>query len=177
MVLAHSGITMVSSSMEKTGPKRIFISYAHRDGSNLALRLQNDLTTTGFDVWLDKQRLHGGQTWTLEIEKAIDRAQVFLALISPGSYASEICRCEQLRSLRKGKCVIPLLAVSGSDIPCTSRQNSIATSRTNGPTPEVFDPCSPTSRRARVSFSPNATARRQPRTLLLRPWCRTTSNL
>ncbi len=95
----------------------IFISYARRDGADLAQRLQRDLAAQGFDPWLDTQRLGGSVTWTTEIERAIDRAQVVLALITPGSYLSEICRSEQLRSLRKGKCVIPLLAQSKSDIP------------------------------------------------------------
>ena len=35
----------------------IFISYARRDGADLALRLQKDLTAAGFDVWLDTQRI------------------------------------------------------------------------------------------------------------------------
>jgi hypothetical protein len=105
---------MVTSPMAKVG---IFVSYARRDGADLALLLQNDLTAAGFDAWLDKQRIGGGASWTVEIEEAIDHAQVVLALLTPGSYTSEICRAEQLRSLRKGKCVIPLLAAPGSDIP------------------------------------------------------------
>ena len=68
-------------------------------------------------VWLDTQRLRGGASWTKEIEAALDEATYVLALLTPGSYPSEICRAEQLRSLRKGKCVIPLLAQRGSDIP------------------------------------------------------------
>src|SRR2546422_379845 len=107
---------MVSSSMPKVGYQRIFVSYA-RDGAELALRLQKDLTAAGFDVWLDTERIGGGASWTVEIEEAIDRAQVVLALLTPGSYSSEICRAEQIRSLRKGKSVVPLLAAPGSDIP------------------------------------------------------------
>jgi HEAT repeat protein len=95
----------------------IFISYAHKDGADLAQRLQRDLQAEGFDAWLDKQRLAGGASWTTEIECAIDKSHVLLALVTPGCNASEICRAEQLRSLRKGKRVIPLLARSGSDIP------------------------------------------------------------
>ena len=91
----------------------VFLSYARKDGALLANRLAGDLP----DVWLDTQRIRGGASWTVEIEEAIDRAQVVLALLTPGSYSSEICRAEQLRSLRKGKCVIPLLAAAGSDIP------------------------------------------------------------
>jgi WD40 repeat protein len=108
---------MVSSSMAKAGERRIFISYARRDGAELVLRLEKDLTAAGFDVWLDTQRIRGGESWTVEIQEAIDRASVVLALLTPGSYRSEICRAEQLRSLRKDKCVIPLLAAPGSDRP------------------------------------------------------------
>lgn len=96
----------------------IFISYAWKDGADLAQRLQRDLAAEQrFDAWLDRRRLAGGATWTKEIERAIDNCQVLLALMTPGSYASEICRAEQLRSLRKGKRVIPLLVQSGTDIP------------------------------------------------------------
>ena len=99
------------------GHQRIFVSYARKDGAEPALRLQKDLTAAGFEVWIDTQRIEGGASWTVEIEEAIDRAKVVLALLTPGSYASEICRAEQLRSLRLDKCVIPLLAAPGSDIP------------------------------------------------------------
>jgi hypothetical protein len=62
-------------------------------------RLQRDRKADGFDTWLDNQRLAGGATWTAEIEHAIDTSQVVLvvlALVTPGCYASEICRSEQL---------------------------------------------------------------------------------
>jgi hypothetical protein len=49
-------------------------------------------------------------TWTKEIEEALDRAEVVIALLTAGSYASEICRAEQLRALRHGKVVIPIRA-------------------------------------------------------------------
>jgi len=103
--------------MDRPGVTKIFISYAHKDGAELAHRLRNNLIAESFDTWLDERRLEAGGTWTAEIERAIDNSQVVLALVSPGSYNSEICRAEQLRSLRKGKRVIPLLAASGSDIP------------------------------------------------------------
>src|ERR1022692_2553272 len=103
--------------MANGAQQRIFVSYARKDGAELALRLHKDLTAAGFEVGLDTQRIQGGDSWTVEIEEAIDRAGVVLALLTPGSYCSEICRAEQLRSLRKGKCVIPLLATTGADRP------------------------------------------------------------
>src|SRR5580658_5622715 len=96
---------------------RIFISYARKDGAVLAEYLQSALTKKGFDAWLDEQRLHGGTVWSTEIEHEIDTREVTLALLSPGSYASEICRAEQLRALDKGNRVIPILAVKGSGRP------------------------------------------------------------
>src|ERR1022692_2294701 len=96
---------------------RLFISYAHRDGGGLAARLQRDLQAQGFDVWLDKHRLLGGDVWTKEIELAIDRCDVALALLSTGSYESDICRAEQQRSLAKRKPVIPVRVQRDCDVP------------------------------------------------------------
>ena len=95
----------------------IFISYARKDGRELALRLRGDLIERGHDVWLDTAEIEGGASWSNAIEAAIDRCDVALALLSTGSYHSEICRAEQLRSLRKGKRVIPLLVQSNSERP------------------------------------------------------------
>ena len=55
--------------------------------------------------------------WSQDIERAIERCEVVLALVSEGSYSSEICRAEQLRALRKGKRVIPLLAHAKAERP------------------------------------------------------------
>src|SRR2546427_11342627 len=100
----------VSSPMTKVNVQRIFVSYARRDGAELALRLQKDLTAAGFDVWLDTQRIGGGASWTVEIEEALDRAQVVLALLNQGYYYSEFCLGEQLRSQRTGKYWITVFA-------------------------------------------------------------------
>jgi hypothetical protein len=42
------------------GCQRIFVSYARKDGAELALRLQKDLTAAGYEVWIDTQRISGG---------------------------------------------------------------------------------------------------------------------
>ena len=80
--------------------QRVFIWYASRDATQIAQRLSNDLELKGCECWLDTARIEGGASWTKEIEKAIDRCDVALALLTPGSYESDICRAEQLRSLR-----------------------------------------------------------------------------
>src|SRR4051794_38033610 len=98
-------------------PARIFISYARSDSASLASRLYRELQERGYDVWLDSDRLAGSAVWSVEIERALDASGVILALLSQGSYVSDICRAEQLRSLRRGKCVIPVLAQHGADRP------------------------------------------------------------
>ena len=104
-------------SANVTEPSRIFISYARKDGAWLAQRLQSDLTKEGFDAWLDTQRIAGGAVWSTALEREIDTRQVTIALLSPGSYASEICRAEQIRALDKGNRVIPVLTVKDTERP------------------------------------------------------------
>jgi WD40 repeat protein len=97
--------------------RKIFISYARADSVELAQRLRRDLAAQGYSPWLDTDRINGGASWTTAVETALDEADVVLALMTRGSYISKICRAEQLRALRKGKCVIPLLAQRAADIP------------------------------------------------------------
>jgi TIR domain len=96
---------------------RIFISYAHRDGAGLAKRLQQDLTSSGFNTWLDTERLVGGAVWSAHIEQELDARQVTLALLTRASYESEICSAEQLRAVDKGNRVIPVLGTTNADRP------------------------------------------------------------
>jgi len=66
--------------------ERIFISYARQD-SEAAQRLYNDLKsgTTNLSPWLDKEDLLPGQSWDLEIRKAIRKSRYFIALFSSTS--------------------------------------------------------------------------------------------
>lgn len=96
---------------------RIFISYAREDSSDLALMMRDDLQAVGHAAWLDLSEISGGANWSEAIERAIEQCDVALTLLSPASYHSQYCRAEQLRALRKGKRVIPLLVIRGAEIP------------------------------------------------------------
>jgi WD40 repeat protein len=95
---------------------KVFLSYSRRDADS-ARRLAADLRQGGIDVWMDTQRTHAGTSWTQDIERAIDGCDALLALITKASYESAICRAEQLRALRKDRCVIPVLVERGADRP------------------------------------------------------------
>ena len=92
----------------------LFLSYARKDGAALATWIANQLP----DVWIDTRNIAGGAVWSDEIERVIDDpATIVIAILTPGSFASEICRAEHSRALRKGRRVIPILGVAGADRP------------------------------------------------------------
>ncbi|MGB7342471.1 MAG: DarT ssDNA thymidine ADP-ribosyltransferase family protein [Phototrophicaceae bacterium] len=96
---------------------KIFISYGRKDAGDLANRLKDDLMAVGYSVWLDLNQIQGGADWSQQIEDAIEQSDIMLALLSPASYNSQWCRAEQLRATRKGKRLIPLLAITGAEVP------------------------------------------------------------
>jgi hypothetical protein len=69
--------------MEKAKPK-IFFSYAHED-IVMAKKLYNDIKPYGPDIWFDIESLLPGQDWEVEIEKAIENSNYFIALLSSNS--------------------------------------------------------------------------------------------
>lgn len=95
----------------------IFISYGRKDARDLAHRLKDDLMAVGYSVWLDTNEIPGGADWSQQIEDAIEQSHIMLALLSPASYTSQWCRAEQLRATRKGKRLIPLMAIDGAEVP------------------------------------------------------------
>lgn len=99
------------------GGLNIFISYAREDARDLAIRLRDDLRAAGCSVWLDLSQIQGGDSWTQAIEDAIEACDVGVVLLSHASYHSRFCRAEQMRLLRKGKRIIPILVQPLADIP------------------------------------------------------------
>lgn len=95
----------------------IFISYGRADARDLAIQLKDDLMSVGYSVWLDLNEIPGGADWSQKIEDAIEQSDIMIALLSPASYNSQWCRAEQLRATRKGKRLIPLMAVAGAEVP------------------------------------------------------------
>jgi len=76
--------TVKLSVIQAKSQIRVFICYAKED-LDIASKIYEKLKDEGYDAWIDKERLVGGQEWELEIKKAIDESNFFLACLSSHS--------------------------------------------------------------------------------------------
>jgi hypothetical protein len=66
-------------------PPRLFLSYGVRDASEIAERLNRDLTARGYKIWQDIDRIRTGWAWDNELQDGLLTSDVVLALLSPHS--------------------------------------------------------------------------------------------
>lgn len=67
---------------------RIFLSYAHKDASEVAEWLYNRLTGCGYEVWKDNHSLPLGSSFPKEISNAVGQHDHFIVLLSAAAIAS-----------------------------------------------------------------------------------------
>lgn len=67
---------------------RIFLSYAHKDASEVAEWLYIRLTGCGYEVWKDNHSLPLGSSFPKEISNAVGQQEYFIVLLSAASMAS-----------------------------------------------------------------------------------------
>lgn len=96
---------------------KVFISYAWGDGEKTAAALLSICLTLGFDVWIDRNKLRGGDVLVQELRDAIECQDVILAVITPDSVASPMCRSEREYAATKFKVIIPVLLDRSAEIP------------------------------------------------------------
>lgn len=102
---------------------RIFLSYASADRPAAELARQT-LHRAGCIVWFDSQRIRPGDPWAAAIERAIDRADMVVALLGA---PCRVCRDEHARARRQGKRIVPVLLRPDADIPLELEQLHRAT--------------------------------------------------
>jgi hypothetical protein len=88
-------------------PLSIFISYSRSD-SEFVDRLEADLRTRDFYVWVDRRKIEVGQRFREEIQKGIDRCQIMLVVLSPEAMASKYVQQEYEYADAQDKPIIPL---------------------------------------------------------------------
>jgi hypothetical protein len=94
----------------------IFISYSRTD-SAFVDRLEADLRARDFQTWVDRRRLEGGQDWADSIQRALERCEVMLVILSPDSIASEWVKKELSFAQTAGKRIIPVHFRAVSQVP------------------------------------------------------------
>lgn len=66
----------------------VFISYARED-EDVATEIYSVLKVNNWEIWMDKFSLVPGQDWQLEIQKAIENSNIFIACLSNNSVSKK----------------------------------------------------------------------------------------
>jgi formylglycine-generating enzyme required for sulfatase activity len=97
---------------------RVFVSYS-RKNIDFARKLIGRLQEREMDFWVDWEGIPPTVDWMKEIEKGIEEADTFLAIVSPEWISSKVCKNELDIAVRNGKRLIPVVPydVDGNDVP------------------------------------------------------------
>jgi hypothetical protein len=89
------------------GKLRVFISYS-RDDLEFADQLTAALDTCGFECFIDRHGISGGEDWKRRLGNLIREADTVVFVQSPTSARSEICAWEVEEATRLGKRILPV---------------------------------------------------------------------
>lgn len=96
---------------------RIFVSYS-RKNKDFCKQLTDELQKRELDFWVDWEGIPPTVDWMKEIEKGIEEADTFLAIVTPDWIVSPICLDELNIAVKNGKRLIPV-------VPCDIVWNSV----------------------------------------------------
>ncbi len=80
-------------------PKKVFISYSHRQGDWVWDRLVPCLKAGGAEVLIDRERFEAGKALLGQMDAAQDAADASVLVLSPEYLASDACRHEMERAV------------------------------------------------------------------------------
>ena len=89
------------------GKLRVFISYS-RDDLYFADQLDVALKAYGFECFIDREGISGGEDWKQRLGNLIRDADTVVFVLSPTSARSEICAWEVEEAARLGKRILPV---------------------------------------------------------------------
>ena len=89
---------------------RIFVSYS-RKNIDFCKRLTDELQKRDLDFWVDWEGIPPTVDWLKEIEKGIEEADTFLAIVTPDWISSKICLDELDIAVKNGKRLIPVVPI------------------------------------------------------------------
>ena len=117
--LVHAGKSLVS--WEKGSPEKplkrksditVFMSYAH-EWSDDAAYISQVFRSHGLNVWMDTGDLKTGDKLGQEVRKAIQKADYFVALLSPEYFASPWCIKELETAADENSELLPIKVSDG----------------------------------------------------------------
>ena len=86
---------------------RVLVSYS-RDDLRFAGQLVAALNACGFECFIDREGISGGEKWKQRIGNLISEADTVVFMLSPASARSEICAWEVEEAARLGKRILPV---------------------------------------------------------------------
>jgi TIR domain len=89
------------------GKLRVFVSYS-RDDLYFANQLDAALKAYGFECFIDREGISGGEEWKQRLGNLIRDADTVVFVLSPTSARSEICAWEVGEAARLGKRILPV---------------------------------------------------------------------
>lgn len=99
---------------------RIFVSYS-RKNKDFCRQITNELQKHDLDFWVDWEGIPPTVDWMKEIEKGIEEADTFLAIVSPDWISSKVCLEELNIAVKNGKRLIPVVPcdIVWNEVPST----------------------------------------------------------
>src|SRR5215813_14606666 len=98
--------TSLPASSDK-GKLRVFISYS-RDDLDFADQLAAALDSSGFECFIDREGISGGEDWKRRLGNLISEADTVVFVLSPDSARSETCNWEVEEAARLNKRIFRL---------------------------------------------------------------------
>ena len=97
---------------------KVFISYSRKD-TEFAKKLTGELQKSDLDFWIDWEGIPPTVDWMKEIEKGIEEADAFVAIVSAEWISSKICKDELDLAIKNGKRLIPVVPfeITWDDVP------------------------------------------------------------
>ena len=97
---------------------RIFVSY-NRKSTEFCKHLTDELQKRDLDFWVDWEGIPPTVEWMKEIEKGIEEADTFLAIVTTEWITSKVCIDELAIAVKNGKRMIPVVPydINWDDVP------------------------------------------------------------
>jgi hypothetical protein len=108
LVLAYFGTQQQPMKPVAEHSRPIFISYARRDGREIAANLRQKLQDLGFTIWQDVVAMEGGEKWWTQIKEAIEGSAIMVLILTDAALKSGVVYDEWTHARTVGTHIMPI---------------------------------------------------------------------